>query len=152
MATMRAVVQRVREASVSVDGVEIARIGPGIVVYLGVGSGDGETEVAYLAEKVAHLRIFEDDRSNMSRSVMDVGGEALVISQFTLYGDCRRGRRPSFDGAMPPAEAERIYERFLAALAAQGVPVRAGRFRAMMDVASINAGPVTILLDSAKLF
>jgi len=152
MATMRAVVQRVREASVAVDGVGIARIGPGIIVYLGVGSGDGEAEVGYLAEKVAHLRIFEDDQSNMSRSVMDVGGEALVISQFTLYGDCRRGRRPSFDGAMPPAEAEKLYERFLAALAAQGVPLRAGRFRATMDVASVNAGPVTILLDSGRLF
>ena len=152
MAAMRAVVQRVREAGVSVDGDELARIGPGIVVYLGVGSGDGEADVGYLAEKVAHLRIFEDDRSNMSRSVIDVGGGALVISQFTLYGDCRRGRRPSFDGAMPPAEAEKIYEHFLAALAAHGVPVRAGRFRAMMDVASINAGPVTILLDSGKAF
>jgi D-aminoacyl-tRNA deacylase len=149
---MRAVVQRVREAGVSVDGAELARIGPGLVVYLGVGRGDGETEVGYMAEKIAHLRVFEDERSNLNLSVLDVRGAALVISQFTLYGDCRRGRRPSFDGALPPAEAEPVYERFLAALAAQGVPVRAGKFRAMMDVASVNAGPVTILLDSTRLF
>jgi D-aminoacyl-tRNA deacylase len=149
---MRAVVQRVREASVTVDGVELARIGRGVVVYLGVGKGDGDADLAWLAERIAFLRIFEDERSNMSLSVKDVGGEALVISQFTLFGDCRRGRRPSFDGAMPPAEAEPVYERFLAALGAHGIPVRSGRFRAMMDVASINAGPVTILLDSARLF
>jgi D-aminoacyl-tRNA deacylase len=149
---MRAVVQRVREASVAVDGVELARIGLGVVVYLGVGKSDGDTDVGWLAEKIAFLRIFEDERSNMNLSVRDTGGEALVISQFTLFGDCRRGRRPSFEGAMPSAEAEPVYERFLAALAAQGIRVRAGKFRAMMDVASINAGPVTILLDSAKLF
>jgi D-tyrosyl-tRNA(Tyr) deacylase len=149
---MRAVVQRVREANVAVDGVELARIGHGIVVYLGIGKTDGDADIAWLAEKIALLRIFEGDRSNMNLSVKDVGGEALVISQFTLFGDCRRGRRPSFDGAMPPAEAEPVYERFLAALAAHGVPVRAGKFRAMMDVASINAGPVTIRLDSARLF
>lgn len=149
---MRAVVQRVREASVTVAGETLARIGHGLVVYLGIGRGDDESHVAYLADKVAHLRIFEDNEANMNRSVLDVGGSVLVISQFTLYGDCRRGRRPSFDAALPPAEAEALYERFLVALASHGVPVRSGRFRAMMDVASINAGPVTILLDSAKTF
>jgi D-aminoacyl-tRNA deacylase len=152
MRAMRAVVQRVREASVTVDGAELARIGAGMVVYLGVGRGDGDAEVAWLAEKIAGLRMFEDDRSTMNSSIRDTGGAALVISQFTLLGDCRRGRRPSFDAAMPPLDAEPIYERFLAALAAHGVPVRAGRFRAMMDVASINAGPVTLLLDSTKTF
>ena len=149
---MRAVVQRVREASVSVEGETLGRIEHGLVVYLGVGRGDDESHAAYLAEKIAHLRIFEDDRANMNRSVLDVGGAALVVSQFTLYGDCRRGRRPSFDAALPPAEAEALYERFLAALAGHGVPVQAGRFRARMDVASINAGAVTILLDSARTF
>jgi len=149
---MRAVVQRVREASVSVDGETIGRIGHGLVVYLGVGRGDDESHVAYLAEKIAHLRIFEDDRAELNRSVLDAGGAALVVSQFTLYGDCRRGRRPSFDAALPPAEAEALYERFLAVLAGHGVPVQAGRFRARMDVASVNAGPVTILLDSRRSF
>jgi len=149
---MRAVVQRVGEAGVAVGGEEIARIGRGLLVYIGVGAGDGDADVAYLAEKIARLRIFEDDASNLGRSVTDVGGEALVVSQFTLYGDCRRGRRPSFDAAMPPAEAEALYEQFVAALAAQGVPSARGRFRAMMEVRSINAGPVTILLDSRKAF
>ena len=149
---MRAVVQRVREASVSVDGETIGRIDHGLLVYLGVGRGDDETHAAYLAEKIAHLRVFEDDRANLNRSVLDVGGAVLVVSQFTLYGDCRRGRRPSFDAALPPAEAEVLYERFLAALAGYGVPVRAGRFRTRMDVASVNTGPVTVLLDSGKSF
>lgn len=149
---MRAVVQRVREASVTVDGELLGRIGQGLVVYLGVGRGDDETHIAYLAEKLAHLRIFEDDQANMNRSLLDVGGAALVISQFTLYGDCRRGRRPSFDAALPPDQAQALYERFLATLAGHGVPVQSGRFRAMMDVASVNAGPVTILLDSTKQF
>jgi D-tyrosyl-tRNA(Tyr) deacylase len=149
---MRAVVQRVREASVTVDGELLGRIGQGLVVYLGVGRGDDETHIAYLAEKLAHLRIFEDDQANMNRSLLDVGGAALVISQFTLYGDCRRGRRPSFDAALPPEQAQALYERFLAALAGHGVPVQSGRFRAMMDVASVNAGPVTILLDSTRQF
>ncbi|MBI5486935.1 MAG: D-tyrosyl-tRNA(Tyr) deacylase [Deltaproteobacteria bacterium] len=149
---MRAVVQRVGEASVSVEGREIARIGRGLVVYLGVGRGDGEPEVTWLAEKIANLRIFENDRSHFDQSVLDVGGAALVVSQFTLYGDCRRGRRPSFEAALPPEEAEPLYEKFLAALAAQGVPVQSGRFRAMMDVAAVNAGPVTMLLDSARGF
>ncbi|MBN1771814.1 MAG: D-tyrosyl-tRNA(Tyr) deacylase [Deltaproteobacteria bacterium] len=149
---MRAVVQRVREASVTVGGEVLGRIGQGLVVYLGVGRGDDESHVAYLAEKIANLRIFEDEQANLNRSVRDIGGAALVISQFTLYGDCRRGRRPSFDAARPPAEAEALYERFLAALAGHGVPVQSGRFRAMMDVASVNAGPVTILLDSTRAF
>ena len=147
---MRAVVQRVTEASVSVDNVEIARIGRGLLVFVGVGRGDGEADIEYLAEKVARLRVFPSDRSHFDRSVLEEGGAALVVSQFTLYGDCRRGRRPSFDDAMPPEQAEPLYEKFLAALAARGVPVQAGRFRAMMKVASINDGPVTIEMGSDK--
>jgi len=149
---MRAVVQRVSEARVEVDGEIVGEIGRGFLVLLGVAGDDTAADADWLAEKIAHLRVFEDEQANMNRSVLDVGGAALVISQFTLYGDCRRGRRPSFDAALPPAEAEALYQRFLAALAGHGVPVRSGRFRAMMDVASVNAGPVTILLDSAKLF
>ncbi|MDI7269568.1 MAG: D-aminoacyl-tRNA deacylase, partial [Myxococcota bacterium] len=124
---MRAVVQRVNEASVTVGADNVARVGRGLLVYLGIGTGDSESDVAYLADKIAHLRIFEDDRSNMNLSVKDTGGAALVVSQFTLHGDCRRGRRPSFDAAMPPAEAEALYERFVEALAARGVPTAKGR-------------------------
>jgi D-tyrosyl-tRNA(Tyr) deacylase len=149
---MRAVVQRVSGARVTVEGEDLASIGRGILVYLGVGRGDGEADLAWLAEKAANLRLFEDERSHMNRSVLDVGGEALVVSQFTLYGDCRRGRRPSFDEAMAPDEAEALYERFVAALAGHGVAVRTGRFRAMMQIESTNAGPVTLLLDSRKGF
>ncbi|MBW2262234.1 MAG: D-tyrosyl-tRNA(Tyr) deacylase [Deltaproteobacteria bacterium] len=149
---MRAVIQRVSSASVSVGGETIASIGKGIVVYLGVEKGDGPKDLDYLAGKVAGLRIFEDTRGAMNLSVLDAGGEALVISQFTLLADCRKGRRPSFTGAMEPGEAEPMYENFARALGDHGVDVETGRFQALMDVESVNQGPVTILLDSRKLF
>lgn len=149
---MRAVVQRVREARVLVGGAEIGRIGEGLLVYLGVGTGDGDADLDYLAGKVAGLRVFRDAAGAMNRSVVDVGGRALVVSQFTLYGDVRRGKRPSFIEAMEPAAAEAMYERFVARLEALGVPCARGAFGAMMDVHSINDGPVTILIDSRKLF
>jgi D-tyrosyl-tRNA(Tyr) deacylase len=146
------VVQRVSSAAVEVDGREVASIGEGILVYLGVERDDGERDVASLALKVAGLRIFEDGRGAMNRSVLEVGGEALVISQFTLLADARRGRRPSFTDAMEPVQAGRLYGRFLKALAGHGVPVSEGVFQAFMRVRSANEGPVTILLDSRKRF
>lgn len=149
---MRAVVQRVSWARVKVDGATVGEIGPGLLVLLGAGTGDREEDVAYLANKVVHLRIFEDDAQNMNRSVLEAGGGLLVVSQFTLYGDCRKGRRPSFIAAMEPAEAERLCERFVALCGEHGVPVETGRFRAMMDVELCNSGPVTVLLDSRKQF
>ncbi|MDD5308717.1 MAG: D-aminoacyl-tRNA deacylase [Deltaproteobacteria bacterium] len=149
---MRAVAQRVKEASVRVDGREIARIGPGLLVYLGVGAKDTDDDLVYLAEKIAHLRVFADERGAMNRSVIEALGAALVVSQFTLYGDARRGRRPSFVEAMEPARAEAMYLAFAARLEALGVPTARGEFRAMMDVISVNDGPVTILFDSHKVF
>ncbi len=146
---MRAVVQRVDSASVVVDGVTTGAIQQGLLVYLGVGKGDGETERAYVLSKIVGLRIFEDDAGKMNHSVVDVGGALLVVSQFTLYGDVSRGRRPSFESAMPPAEAEREYDAFVTAARAQ-IRVETGRFRAHMLVSSVNAGPVTIWIDSAK--
>ena len=143
---MRAVVQRVSEASVAVDGVEVGRVGRGLLVYLGVGAGDTDDDLEYLAAKIAGLRIFPDAAHAMNRSVVDAGGGALVVSQFTLYGDVRRGKRPSFTDAMEPARAEAVYERFASRLEALGV------FGAMMEVRSVNDGPVTILLDSHKAF
>ena len=147
---MRALLQRVREAAVTVGGQEVARIGPGLLVLLGVGQGDGPAEVAYLAPKVAQLRIFEDAAGKMNRSVLDVGGAALVVSQFTLYADTRKGRRPSFTDAAPPAEAAALVDAFAVALRAQGLPVAQGVFQAEMQVALVNDGPVTIWLDSAE--
>jgi len=149
---MRAVVQRVREARVLVDGALHGEIGEGLLVYLGVGSGDTDADLGTLADKIAGLRVFRDDAAAMNRSVVDVGGRALVVSQFTLYGDARRGKRPSFIAAMEPAAAEALYERFIDRLEALGVPCARGAFGAMMDVHSVNDGPVTILLDSKKQF
>jgi D-tyrosyl-tRNA(Tyr) deacylase len=146
---MRAVVQRVDSAKVEVDGVVTGEIERGLLVYLGIGKGDGEAERAYVLSKIVGLRIFEDDAGKMNHSVVDVGGALLVVSQFTLYGDVRRGRRPSFESAMPPAEAEREYEAFVAA-AREQLRVETGRFRAHMLVSSVNVGPVTIWIDSAK--
>jgi D-aminoacyl-tRNA deacylase len=149
---MRAVVQRVREARVLVDGDEVGRIGEGLLVYLGIGRGDADADLDYLADKIAGLRVFRDDAAAMNRSVADVVGGALVVSQFTLYGDVRRGKRPSFTDAMEPGAAEAMYARFVERLERLGVPCARGVFGAMMDVHSVNDGPVTILLDSKKLF
>lgn len=147
---MKAVVQRVRAASVTVDGVEISRIGKGLAVLLGVGREDGAKDVNFLAEKIANLRIFEDDQGKMNLSVLDIGGEALVVSQFTLLGDVRKGRRPGFDKAAPPEIAKTLYNDFVIALGACGVPVKTGRFQAHMLFAIENDGPVTLLLDTQQ--
>lgn len=149
---MRAVVQRVSEASVSVDGQVAGRIDRGLLVYLGVAAGDVPADIEYIVSKVRGLRIFEDADGKMNRSVEDVGGAVLLVSQFTLSGDVRNGRRPSFIGAEVPAVARERYEETLSALRATGVPVSAGVFQAHMQVASLNDGPVTILLDSSRLF
>jgi len=144
---MRAVVQRVSWAKVEVDGEVTGAIERGLLVYLGAGKGDGDAERAW----VLGLRIFEDEASGkMDRSVVDVGGSLLVVSQFTLYGDVTKGRRPSFDAAMPPEEAERAYEAFVRDARATGIRVETGRFRADMKVSSLNDGPVTIWIDSAR--
>ena len=144
--------QRVREASVTVAGDTVGAIGDGLLVLLGVGRGDAEADATDLAEKVANLRIFADAEGKMNRSLLDTGGAALVVSQFTLYGDCRRGRRPGYSDAAPPEEANRLYEHFCARLRATGTTVATGVFRADMDVHLVNHGPVTLLLDSGKLF
>ena len=149
---MRAVVQRVGKASVTVDHEPVGQIGRGLLVYLGIGQGDTAQDIDYLANKVAGLRIFPDDQGQMNRSVVDVGGAALVISQFTLYGDARRGRRPSFVADMAPETAAELYTRFTEKLDSLGVPSAKGIFGAMMEIHSVNDGPVTILLDSKKLF
>lgn len=149
---MRAVVQRTDAASVSVDGEVIAAAGPGLTVFLGVGDGDGEADARYLAEKIVNLRIFPDDQGKMNLSLLEVGGELLVVSQFTLYGDCRKGRRPGFDAAAPPSAAQELYEKFMACCRALGATVHSGRFQAEMIVKLENHGPVTMLLDSGRLF
>ncbi len=152
LAAVRAVVQRVSEASVSVDRAVVGRIGRGLLVLLGVGVGDTESDAAFLAEKVLNLRVFPDEAGQMNRSVLDVGGALLVVSQFTLYGDARKGRRPSYVDAAPPEEANRLYEHFVARVRPSDLTVATGVFRAVMDVALVNEGPVTILLDSRKQF
>ena len=149
---MRAVVQRASEAHVKVDGETVGAIGKGLVVFLGVGRGDGEAEADYLAGKVSGLRIFEDEAGLMNLSVIDTGGAILSISQFTLYGDCRKGRRPGFTDAAPPDQAAKLYDYFFEALRGQGLEVATGRFQADMKITVVNDGPVTILLDSSKLF
>ncbi|WP_301859829.1 D-aminoacyl-tRNA deacylase [uncultured Megasphaera sp.] len=149
---MRAVVQRTRSSSVTSNGVETGRIGPGLTVLLGIAADDTEQDVQYMADKITHLRIFEDEQDKMNCSLLDVGGDMLVISQFTLYGDARHGRRPSFTQAAPPAMAEPLYERFVQAVEKQGIHVGTGRFRTEMVVTLENHGPVTILLDSKKEF
>jgi D-tyrosyl-tRNA(Tyr) deacylase len=149
---MRAVVQRVSRAEVRVDGAVVGRVGRGLLVLVGAADDDADADVAYLADKVVGLRIFADENGQMNKSVAEVGGGLLVVSQFTLYGDCRKGRRPSFVKAMAPGPAEQLYEKFVAAVRASGVPVETGRFRAMMDVELINDGPVTLLVDSKKEF
>lgn len=146
---MRAVLQRVRRASVTVGGETVGAIDAGWLVLLGVGPADTPAEAAWLADKVAHLRAFEDDAGKMNRSVLDAGGGVLVVSQFTLYADTRKGRRPSFTGAAPPAVAEPLVERVVAELRAVGLPVATGRFGADMQVELVNDGPVTFVLDTA---
>jgi D-aminoacyl-tRNA deacylase len=145
---MRALIQRVSQASVTVEGRVVGEIGTGLLVLLGVGAGDGPADEAYLAQKIAHLRIFEDAEGKMNRSVLEVGGAVLLVSQFTLYADTRKGRRPSFISAAPPAEAAGRVEAVAGALRALGLPVATGQFQAHMAVALINDGPVTIWLDS----
>jgi len=145
---VRSVVQRVSHGSVSIEGQVVGQIGRGLVVLLGVGDGDGEAEARLLAEKIANLRIFEDAAGKMNLSLLDIGGEALVVSQFTLYADTRRGRRPGFTDAALPDVAEPLVQRFADHLRAAGIPVATGRFGAMMLVEIHNDGPVTILLDT----
>ena len=149
---MRAVIQRVSEASVSVDQQTVGAIGQGLMVLLGVAQGDTSQEAKSLAEKTAGLRIFEDDAGKMNRSVEDINGSLLVVSQFTLLGDCRKGRRPGFTDAAPPELADQLYEEYVAALRSRGLDVATGVFRADMQVALVNDGPVTMLLDSRKQF
>jgi D-tyrosyl-tRNA(Tyr) deacylase len=149
---MRAVIQRVTRAQVTIEGAVSGLIGPGLLVLLGVASDDGDTDLAYLVEKTAGLRVFEDDAGKMNRSVEDAGGALLVVSQFTLFGDVRRGRRPSFDNAAPPQIADALYQRYVELLRGKGLKVETGVFQAMMQVELVNDGPVTILLDSKKLF
>jgi len=149
---MRAVVSRVSRAKVTVNGWIAGEIGLGLLVLLGVGREDTETDVNYLAEKIAGLRIFEDSDGRMNLSVMDVGGSVLAVSQFTLYGDVRRGKRPSFDAAAAPDIARSLYELFAERIRAAGLRCETGRFQEMMQVELVNEGPVTILLDSAKTF
>jgi D-tyrosyl-tRNA(Tyr) deacylase len=149
---MRAVVQRVSRTQVAINGEIAGEIGLGLLVLLGVGREDTEADAAYLAEKIAGLRIFEGDKGKINRSVQEVGGSVLAVSQFTLYGDVRRGKRPSFDGAAPPEQARQLYEFFVEQLRAAGLRCETGRFQAMMQVELVNEGPVTILLDSGKGF
>jgi len=149
---MRAVLQRVSRARVTVEGRVTGEIGAGLMVLLGVGRDDTSAVAASLAEKVANLRIFEDEQNKMNRSLLDVEGSALVVSQFTLYGDARGQRRPSFITAAPPEKAKQLYEEFTAALRGLGINVATGIFQAMMSVELVNEGPVTILLDSDKTF
>lgn len=149
---MRAVIQRVSRAKVTVKGEVPGEIGPGLLVLLGVGSGDTRADADYLADKTIGLRIFEDPEGKMNLSVADTGGAVLVVSQFTLYGDVRRGNRPSFDAAAPPQPARELYEYFVEKIRAAGLRCETGRFQEMMQVELVNEGPVTILLDSKKTF
>ena len=149
---MRAVVQRVSRAKVEASGEVAGQIGLGLLVLLGVGRDDSDADAVYLAEKIAGLRVFEDGEGKMNRSVKDVGGSVLAVSQFTLYGDVRRGKRPSFDSAAPPEKARLLYEFFVEQIRAAGLRCETGRFQAMMKVELVNEGPATILLDSSKKF
>ena len=149
---MRAVVQRVSRASVEIGGELIGEIGKGLLVLLGVAQDDGEADADYLAGKIAGLRIFEDDAGKMNLSVAEVGGAVLAVSQFTLFGDVRRGKRPSFDAAARPEQAKALYGYFVERIRALGLRCKTGRFQEMMEVELVNAGPVTILLDSKKGF
>jgi D-aminoacyl-tRNA deacylase len=145
---MKAVIQRVKESSVCVENRLVSRIGPGLLVLLGVANDDDATDADYLADKIVHLRIFEDGDGKMNRSMLETRGEMMVVSQFTLFADCKKGRRPSFVSAAPPDKAEAMYHYFISQVRDLGVPVKLGIFRAMMDVSLINDGPVTIVIES----
>jgi D-tyrosyl-tRNA(Tyr) deacylase len=147
---MRAVVQRVSQSSVSVAGEIVAQIGRGLMVLLGVAREDDGPAADFLAEKIVHLRIFEDEAGKLNRSLADIGGEMLVVSQFTLLGDCRKGRRPSFVDAAPPDKALELYEQFVQQVGCRGISVATGRFRALMAVSLVNDGPVTLVLDTDR--
>jgi D-tyrosyl-tRNA(Tyr) deacylase len=149
---MRAVVQRVSRASVTVDGQVVGRIQSGLMVLVAVAEGDGPADLEYVASKIRDMRIFPDDQGRMNRSVIEAGGATLVVSQFTLMGDVRNGRRPGFTGAAPPDEARQTYEALVTRLRQSGLPVETGVFQAHMDVELVNDGPVTILVDSRRLF
>jgi D-tyrosyl-tRNA(Tyr) deacylase len=149
---MRAVVQRVSRAEVRVEGHLVGGIGRGLLVLVGIARDDTPEAGKVLAEKIAHLRIFDDAQGRMNRSLLEAGGAALCVSQFTLYGDCRKGRRPSYDRAAPPEAAHALYDSFVESLRALGVQAETGEFRAMMDVELVNDGPVTLLLDSERVF
>ncbi len=149
---MRAVVQRTKSSRVSVGGEVVGTAGAGLTVLLGVGQGDTDEDARYITQKLLHLRIFEDDEGKLNRSLLDVGGEMLIVSQFTLYGDCRKGRRPGFSDAARPEDAERLYEVVVAGCREAGVTVGTGRFRTEMEVELNNWGPVTLLLDSRRQF
>ena len=149
---MRAVIQRVTSARVTVDGRETGAIGPGLLVLLGVHSDDQHRDVSRLAEKIVNLRIFEDNEGKMNLSLLDTDGAMLIVSQFTLLGDCRKGRRPSWSSAAPPETANRLYLDFIAAVNDFGITTESGEFQAMMEVSLVNSGPVTMLLDSHKQF
>lgn len=148
---MRAVIQRVNNASVEVDGKTVGEIGKGLLVFLGVGDGDTDADLNYIADKTAGLRIFSDGDDKMNLSVTDIDGEILVVSQFTLYGDCRKGRRPNFTSSMEPVTAEKMYEDFIKTIESKGIKTAHGEFGADMQVSISNDGPVTILLDSSKI-
>lgn len=149
---MRAVVQRVKEAKVLVDGKTVGKMDQGLLVFLGVEQKDEKEDADYLVSKIAHLRIFRDHEQKFNRSLMDIKGGMLVVSQFTLLGDCRKGRRPSFTDAALPGKAYELYDYFISSVAKHDIPVASGKFQAMMDVHLVNDGPVTMLLDSKKRF
>jgi len=149
---LRAVVQRVKRASVTVDNKVVSEISKGLLILLGVAKEDTPADIDYMANKVANLRIFQDEQGKMNLSLLEIGGEALVVSQFTLYGDCRKGRRPSFIEAAQPEKADEMYQAFITTLNEIGISTKVGVFQAYMDVELVNDGPVTILLDSQKLF
>jgi D-tyrosyl-tRNA(Tyr) deacylase len=149
---MRAVIQRVLQAKVEVDSQPVGKIDKGLLVYLGVGKGDTDSDAQFMAEKLVNLRIFADEAGKMNLSVRDVGGSILLVSNFTLHGDCRKGRRPGFDGAAEPSAANELYENVGELIGQQGVTVEKGLFGEYMQVTSVNDGPVTFLLDSSRLF
>ena len=149
---MRAVIQRVKQASVAVDDQLVGSINKGLLLFLGIHRQDGEKELTWMVDKVINLRIFEDSDRKMNLSLNDIGGEILIVSQFTLYGDCRKGRRPGYSEAAAPEQAQELYEKFIETVQQKGLITASGTFQAMMDVTLVNDGPVTLLIDSAKTF